>query len=53
MRSVTENRVELADLPKRQGLGPKWDSATSQMTRPGWIKIVSEATKLAQGGFSR
>ena len=49
MRSVTENLVGLADFPRRQGSSPKWDSATSQMSRPGWIIIVSEATKLGDG----
>ena len=53
IRSVTENRVGPADLPRRQGLRPKWDSGTSQMTRPGWIIIVSEAMKPGEGVFSR
>ena len=53
MRSVTENRLGLADLPRRQGLGPKWDSASPQKTRPGRIIIVSEATKPGEGVFSR
>ena len=51
-RSVTENSAGPAALPRRQGLGPKWDSATSQITRPGQIIIVSEAMKPGEGVFS-
>ena len=50
---ITESRVGQVDLLRRQGSGPKGDSATSQMTRPGWIIIVSEATKPGEGVFSR
>ena len=53
MRSIAGKRVGLADLPRRQGLGPKWDSTTSEMTRPGWIIIVSGALKPGEGVFSR
>ena len=53
MRSVTENWVGLADIPRRQGSEPKWDSTTSQMTRPGWIIIVSKAMKPGEWVFSR
>ena len=53
MRSVMENWVGLADSPRRWELGPMWDSATSQMTRPGQIIIVSEATKPGEGMLSR
>ena len=53
MRSTAEKRVGPADLPRRQGFGPKWDSATSQITRPGWIIIVDEATKPGEGVFCR
>ena len=52
-RSITESRTGLADLSRRQGYGPKGDSAISQMTRPGWIIIVSEVTKPGKGVFSR
>ena len=52
-RSIAESGVGPVDLPRRQGSGPKGDSATSQITRPGWIIIVSEATKPGEGVFSR
>ena len=52
-RPITENRVGPANLSRRQGPESKWDSATSQMTRPGQIIIVSEATKHGEGVFSR
>ena len=52
-RSVTENWAEPVDFSKRQGLGPVWDSATSQMMRPGQILRVSEAIKPGEGVFSR
>ena len=53
MRSITESRAGPADIPRRQVSGPKGDSATSQMTRPHLIIIVSEATKPGEGVFSR
>ena len=53
MRSIIENRVGLADLPRRQGSGPKGDLPTSQMTSPCWIIIVSETMKPGEGVFSR
>ena len=52
-RSIAESRVGPADLPRRQGSRPKGDSATSQMTQPAWIVIVSEATKPGEGVLSR
>ena len=51
-RYITESRVGLVNFPRRLGSGLKWDSATSQMTRPGQIIIVSEAMKSGEGMFS-